>query len=165
MRIGDKEMEVKTGYLYHIKDEFFEKINEKSIMINHDNGKSRPSYLAINDRDILWFIPLSSKIDKYKKIIKHKINKYGNCRTILIRNISGLEEVILIQNAFPTLKKYIKNIHTIEGKQIRVSTSVEKEIVDNFKYMLSLKENGLDLFFTDIDRIKEIMEEEKNILV
>ena len=30
-------MEIKTGYLYHIKDEFFDKINEKEIMINHEN--------------------------------------------------------------------------------------------------------------------------------
>ena len=28
------------------------------------------------------------------------------------------------------------------------------EILNNFKYMLSLKENGLNLFFTDIDSIK-----------
>ena len=37
-------MKVETGYLYHIKDEFFDIVN-----------------------DSLWFIPLSSKIDKYQK--------------------------------------------------------------------------------------------------
>ena len=57
-------MEIKTGYLYHIKDEYFDLINEKELMINHKKGHSRPSYLAIKDDDILWFIPLSSKIDK-----------------------------------------------------------------------------------------------------
>ena len=33
-------MEVKTGYIYHIKDEFFDKINDKGLMINHENGKA-----------------------------------------------------------------------------------------------------------------------------
>ena len=63
-------MHVQTGYLYHIKDEFFEKINDGGLMINHENGHSRPSYLAIKDNNILWFIPLSTKIEKYKSIIE-----------------------------------------------------------------------------------------------
>lgn len=39
-------------------------------MINHENGHSRPTYFSIKEKDILWFIPLSSKIEKYKKIDK-----------------------------------------------------------------------------------------------
>ena len=156
-------MEVLTGYLYHIKDEFFNKINDKGIMINHENGHSRPSYLAIKDKDILWFIPLSSKIDKYKAIIKKKVEKYGSCKTIMIKKIAGQEQVILIQNAFPTLDKYVKSRHTIDGKVVKVPDAIKKEIVDNFKYMLILKNNrGLNLFFTDIDKIKEIILQEIN---
>ena len=136
-------MKVITGYLYHIKDEFFDKINAKSVMINHKNGHSRPSYLAIKDGKILWFIPLSSKIQKYQKIVNRKI-----------KEIAGNKEAILIQNAFPTLEKYIQNRHTINGKVVKVPSAVCKEILNNFKYMLSLKENGLNLFFTDIDSIK-----------
>ena len=30
-------MEIKTGYLYYIKDEFFDRINDKGLMINHEN--------------------------------------------------------------------------------------------------------------------------------
>lgn len=153
-------MKIQTGYLYHIKDEFFDKINNKSLMINHENGHSRPSYLAIKDNNILWFIPLSTKVEKYKAIIENKVKKYGSCRTILIKKIAEREQVILIQNAFPTLKKYIQSQHTIDGKLVRISTAVEREIIDNFKYMLSLKEGGLNLFFTDIDKIKAQMLEE-----
>jgi len=29
-------MEIQTGYIYHIKDEFFDKINGKGLMINHE---------------------------------------------------------------------------------------------------------------------------------
>ena len=65
-------MRVQTGCLYHIKDEYFDKINEKGLMINHENGHSRPSYLAIKEHNILWFIPLSTKVDKYKNIVEKK---------------------------------------------------------------------------------------------
>ena len=32
-------MKVQPGYIYHIKDEFFDKINDKGLMINHENGQ------------------------------------------------------------------------------------------------------------------------------
>ena len=76
--------------------------------------------------------------------------------------IAERKQVILIQNAFPTIEKYVKNRHSIEGRYIRISKYIEKEIIDDFQYMLSLKKNGLDLFFTDIEKIKEIMLEELN---
>lgn len=41
-------------------------------MINHENVKAKPIYFTIKDRDILWFIPLSSKVSKYKPIIEKK---------------------------------------------------------------------------------------------
>ena len=31
-------MKIETGYLYHIKDEFFKKVNEIGFMINHEWG-------------------------------------------------------------------------------------------------------------------------------
>ena len=125
-------MKIKTGYLYHIKDVFFDKLKDKGLMINHENGHSRPSYFAIKDKDILWFIPLSSKVEKYKPIIDKKIKKYGFCRTILIRRIADRNSVILIQNAFPTLEKYVKNSHTIDGKIVKTGDiSLALEIEEN----------------------------------
>ena len=101
-------MEVKTGYLYHIKDSFFDIVNDDNLMTNHERGKKRPTYFTIKDKDILWFIPISSKVDKYKKIIDSKIKKYGFCNTILIDKFLEREHAILLQNAFPTLEKYIR---------------------------------------------------------
>lgn len=34
-------MEIKTGYLYHIKDEFFDLVNDDNLMANHERGKKR----------------------------------------------------------------------------------------------------------------------------
>ena len=153
-------IKIKTGYLYHIKDSFFDKVKDKGLMSNHEGKRNRPTYFTIKDKDILWFIPLSSNIDKYKKIIENKIKKYGSCKTILIRKIANKESVILLQNSFPILEKYIDHPHMLNGKPLKVVDSLKYEILNNFKYMMSMKLEGKNLFFTDIDKIKEMMLEE-----
>lgn len=153
-------MKVQTGYIYHIKDEFFDKINDKSLMTNHENGHARPTYFTIKDKDILWFIPLSSKVEKYKKIVDNKMKRYGRCDTILIREVLGKNAAILLQNAFPTLEKYIDHPHLLEnGKPAKVVETLKEEILQNFEYLLKLKSKGVNLFFTDIDKIKEKLTE------
>ena len=153
-------MEVKTGYIYHIKDEFFDRVNDKGLMINHENGKSRPTYFTIKDKDILWFIPLSSKVTKYKPIIEQKNKKYGSCKSIMIAEIVNKPSVILIQNAFPTLEKYIDHPHTENGVPVRVPDNLKKEILSNFNSLLAMKKRGRNLFFTDIDKIMKLMLDE-----
>ena len=153
-------MIVQTGYIYHIKDEFFNKINDKGLMTNHENGHARPTYFTIKANDILWFIPLSSKVAKYQNIINHKINKYGNCKSIMIGDIAGQKSAILLQNAFPILEKYIDHPHTINRRHIRVIDSLKDEILDNFNHLMALKSQGTNLFFADVDKIKNIMLEE-----
>ncbi len=155
-------MKVKTGYIYHIKDEYFDVVDDENLMTNHERGKKRPTYFTIKDKDILWFIPLSSKVEKYRKIINSKVNKYGRCDTILIREILGKDSVILLQNAFPTLEKYIDHAHLLDnGKPAKVVKSLKDEILQKFRYLMKLKSKGVNLFFTDIDKIKNIMEKEK----
>ena len=153
-------MKVKTGYIYHIKDEFFDVANDKKLMSNHERGKQRPTYFTIKDKDILWFIPLSSKVEKYQKIVDKKIKKYGSCKTILIEEAFEKKHAILLQNAFPTLEKYIDHVHTINGAPAKVPTNLKNKILDNFNYMMKMKERGINLFFTDIDKIKKQMLEE-----
>ena len=150
-------MKIQTGYLYHISNDFFDVIGDKNASLNHELGHSRPSYLAIKESDILWFIPLSSKIDKYQKIIDYKVKKYGTCKSIIIDTIAGNKEAILIQNAFPTIEKYVVSVHKVQGKDIRVSSKLERKIINSFQDLLILKKKGLNLFFTDIDEIKDKM--------
>lgn len=132
-------MKVQTGYIYHIKDSFFEKVSDKGLMSNHENGHARPTYFTIKDKNILWFIPLSSKTDKYQRIINQKIKKFGNCRTIMIRKIANKDSAILLQNAFPILEKYIDHPHMLNGKPLKVVNVLKNEILDNFKYMMGSK--------------------------
>ena len=78
----------------------------------------------------------------------------------MIRKIANKDSVILLQNAFPILEKYIDHPHMLNGKPPKVVNVLKKEILENFKYMLISKKAGLNLFFTDIDNIKKIMLEE-----
>ena len=153
-------MEIKTGYLYHIKDEYFDVVNDDGLMQNHEKGKKRPTYFTIKDKDILWFIPISSKIDKYQKIIDKKVERYGVCNTIIIRKIADSDAAILLQNAFPTLEKYIDHVHTVDGVPLSVPTDLQNEIKRLFKNMIGLKKRGTNLFFTDIDTLKQKMLDE-----
>ena len=157
-------MEINTGYIYHIKNDFFNVVNDENLMTNHERGKKRPTYFTIKDDRILWFIPLSSKVEKYQKIIEKKMKKYSRCDTIIIREILGKKTVILLQNAFPTLEKYIDHIHLLDnGEPAKVVESLKNEILEKFIHLLKLKSKGINLFFTDIDKIKEQMLEELKV--
>lgn len=48
------------------------------------------------------------------------------------------------------------------GRYIRVPIGIQKEIKSNFDELIRLKRRGINLFFTDIDRITEVMYQEKD---
>ena len=82
-------MKIETGYLYHIKNDFFDLVKDEGLMINHESGKTRPTYFTIRENDILWFVPVSCRVNKYESIIKQKIKKYGSCKSIMIVDIAS----------------------------------------------------------------------------
>ena len=61
----------KTGF-YIIRDKFFEEMQDLFLKGNKDGN--RPHYYCMEDvtTGIYWMIPLSSRIDKYKRIIEKK---------------------------------------------------------------------------------------------
>ncbi|MBO4601422.1 MAG: hypothetical protein J5634_04245 [Bacilli bacterium] len=131
-------------------------------MRNHKGKGKRPLYLAIVDGSILWFVPLSSKIDKYKKIINNKIYKYGLCDTILIRKVLGKETAILLQNAFPCTIDFIDHQHLMNnGIPAKVISKTAKEIEDKLVLMFAMRKKGKNLFLVDINKILKNIKNEK----
>ena len=65
-------MRVEEGNLCFICDEFLDKYGIKySIMENKGSGSKRPAYFCCRDskeKEILWFIPMSTQYEKYQKI-------------------------------------------------------------------------------------------------
>ena len=81
-------MQINIGYFYFIKDIFFEIIDDNELMKNKENGNKRPCYFCFRDRknkEIIWFVPISTKYDKYKKTQYEILLKVKNI--IKIENI------------------------------------------------------------------------------
>lgn len=106
--------------------------------------KQEDLYFSIKDDSNYWLIPICKDIQKYNKIIDDKIKKYGFCNTILIRNIMNNKYAIVLENAFVISYEYENEIYKV--KNIGIGVSLKNEILRNFKYMLKLKENDINLF-------------------
>ena len=123
---------------------------------------TRPTYFCIKNENsnILWFIPMSSKVEKFKKLREQKLAKYGNCDTILIKKFLGKESVFLLQNMFPTIEKYVDHSHIINGAEAKVINQVANEIEASFNKLMKLIEVGKKVIFTDVDNDLKIMLDE-----
>lgn len=156
-------MELQQGYSYHIKNGFFDVVQDKYLMSNKENGNYRPHFYAIQDKKnqaLYWMIPISSQVDKYKVIVEKKKRKYVKCNTISIGKFAGRENAFLIQNAFPIIAKFFDHIHTVEGKTITVHNELHRILIENLREVLALYNRGIHLMYTDIVKIKAIMEQE-----
>lgn len=158
-------MVLEEGYVYHIKNEFFEFVNDDKLMVNHEGNATRPNYFCIKgDEDgLMWFIPMSSRVEKYKKIMNNKIDKYKRCDTIIIGEYRRKEQAFLLQNMFPITQKYVDHIDTVGGKAQKVQTKVRDQILEKVDRIFSLKQKGINLIFPNVDRIARLLlEENKN---
>ena len=110
-------MQIDVGKFYFIKDEFFEIVNDRELMKNKENSIKRPCYYCFKSKEnekIIWFIPVSTKIDKYEKIYNNKIQKQKelgknpSVDTIVFGFVANTYSTFLIQNMFPVTEKYIE---------------------------------------------------------
>ncbi len=130
------------------------------MMSNKEDNHYRPHFCAIQDKsdeNIYWMIPISSKVEKFTKIRNAKLSKNKNCYTIIIGRYAGKDNAFLIQNAFPITQEYIDHIHTINNIPIKISTKLEKELIYNLNKTIRLYEQGHNLFFTNIEKIKQVL--------
>ena len=68
-------MIIEDGKFYFIKDKFFDIFKDYKLMENKEGGNKIPCYFCFRDRknkEIIWFVPISTKYDKYKKIYDNK---------------------------------------------------------------------------------------------
>ena len=134
----------KNGF-YIIKDKFFEDMNEPYLKGNKTGN--RPHYYCFKDSKtgIYWMIPMSSRVEKYEKIIKHKEERGNPCDTLHIARLdNGKKSVFLIQDMFPVVDNYIEKEYTIAGNPLKITSKhLEKEINKKAKKVLSLLKRGI----------------------
>lgn len=150
------------GYVYHIKDEYFEKVNDNMLMQNKENGTYRPTFYCLKDEktSLLWMVPLSSRVDKFRAIHDKQAKKYGRCLTIVLGEFDGKSAAFLLQNMFPVTEYYLDHIHTRNNNPVPVKYSIHSEINTNMKRLRQLHKRGSKVVFPDITRLEEIMLEE-----
>lgn len=54
---------------------FFDIMDDPELMKNKENGNKRPCYYCFKSEkydDIIWFVPVSTKVEKYQKYIIKK---------------------------------------------------------------------------------------------
>ena len=61
---------------------------------------------------------------------------------------------------FPITSKYIDHIDTVNGQALQVPSETRRIIKQKVKKIFRLKENGINLVFPDIDRIKAVLLED-----
>ncbi|MCL2079075.1 MAG: hypothetical protein FWH17_04430 [Oscillospiraceae bacterium] len=156
------QSDIKPGYVYHIKDLYFDVVSDDKLMRNYEGGSYRPTYFCIKDEKtgLLWVIPMSSRTEKYMCYMKKDINRYGKCLKIIIGEYASVNAVFLLQNMFPILPKYIDHIHMVKQNPIPVNTRLQMLINRNFRELLRLHRRGVKIVFPDITRLEELMIDE-----
>lgn len=156
-------MQINIGYFYFIKDLFFEVIDDKELMQNKENGNKRPCYYCFKSKkydNIIWFIPVSTKVEKYQKIYDNKIKKQiklgkkPSVDTIVFGDVANTYSAFLIQNMFPVTIEYVESQYVKNKVPIRLSNSLQTEIIYKANKVLSLYKHGMkNIVFPNIDRI------------
>ena len=153
-------MEIENGKFYFIKDTFFEIFKEYKLMENKENGNKRPCYFCFTDPEnskIIWFVPISSKVDKYKTIYENKKKKQKKVYNFVFGKVLGKEKTFLIQNIFPTTELYIESKYQNKMQDVEITESLKREIIETAMNVIKLAQKGINIPFYDINEMKKIL--------
>lgn len=105
-------------------------------------------------------VPCSSKVEKFEQIIQHKQANHKPTDSICIIKIFGHKSVLLFQDMFPILPKYISGPYIKGGQLVRITDPKLIQVLEKTaqKILNLLHHNVL---FTptqpDISRIENIL--------
>lgn len=147
----------KTGF-YIIKDSFFDDMDEPYLKGNKKGN--RPHYYCFEDATsgLYWMIPLSSRIDKYKKIAENKKKAGKPCDIVhIVKLDDDRESAFLIQDMFPITDKYIEREYTIAGNHLMLTSEhTVKEIEQKARKVMGMLKRGVKFTPTQPDVMKII---------
>lgn len=157
-------MEILTGSLYFVSDDFFAKIQDPYLKINYEHTK-RPHYFAFKDSHtkLYWLVPCSSKTEKFERLIQKKKEQHKPTDTIKIVKIFDRKTALLFQDMFPITAEYIDGQYIKGGQPVRISDpKLIHELEKNARKIINLLHRGMRFTPTqpDIIRIEKMMLEE-----
>jgi len=155
-------MKYQEGYAYHIKDDYFAKVNDDKLMQNKEAGTYRPTYFCVQDPKtaLLWVVPMSTRTEKFQAIHDKQAAKYGKCLTIVMGEYDGKKAAFLLQNMFPITEQYIDHIHTKNGNPVPIKHSIQQTVRSNMGQLRQLVDRGARVVFPDIKRLEWLMIDE-----
>ena len=117
--------------------------------------QNRPHYYCFEDSEngIYWMIPLSSRIDKYQRIIDKRLAAGKPCDTLYIVELdNNRKNVFLIQDIFPITADYIEREYTIAvNPMMLTSEHVAREIEKRARRVVGLLKRGIKFTPTQPD--------------
>jgi hypothetical protein len=135
-------MEVSVCGLYIIADEYF--VDFPNVRHMSNKHESRPYYLAVkNENGIIWVVPLSSQVDKYKAKISEDTKKHGESLFYYIARMKGRDSAFLVGNAIPVIERYIKKPFTVKGEPFVIQDKKDvKKVKSKLSRYLTMVRNG-----------------------
>ena len=144
----------KTGF-YIIKDSFFDDMADPYLKGNKEGN--RPHYYCYEDfvTGLYWMIPLSSRIDKYKKIVENKKRAGKPCDIIhIVKLDDDRESAFLIQDMFPITEKYVEREYTIAGNHLMLTSEhTVKDVEQKARKVVAMLKRGVKFTPTQPDVI------------
>lgn len=147
---------IKNG-VYTIKDEFYEIFTDDAL--THNKGASRPFFYCIEDeliKDLYWFVPMTSKVEKLKIILAEKFNNdEDKCDFFVINSYGNKPSAFLTIDVFPIIKKFVERKYEIKSEHYIVKNKkIIAQINKKAKKIIGLKNKGIKLTPKSIDIIK-----------
>ena len=142
----------KTGF-YIIKDKFFEDMSDPYLKGN--KAGNRPHYYCFEDTNtgIYWMIPLSSRIDKYSRIMEKKEKAGKPCDILhIVKLDDSRESAFLIQDIFLITEEYIEREYTFAGNHLMLtSENTAREIEKKARKVIGMLKRGIKFTPTQPD--------------
>lgn len=157
-------MQIENGRFYFINNTFIQTYGIKyNLMKNKETGTKRPCYFCFKDKTdkhIIWFVPISKQYEKYKSIYEKKKKKiHREPLNFVFGIVKDENAVFLIQNMFPTTKKYIEEKYQVKNNDVTISMPLQKEIIEKAESVLRLEEKGIHVAFSNlIDFKRELLD-------
>lgn len=159
-------MIIKEHGLYTVNDKYFMDFPSKYWMQN--KSQNRPHYYSMKDPSgILWFIPMSTKVENYSKKIAKEEEKRGkgNCIFYQLGKVGGIQRAFIISDLFPMVPEYIIKPYTIKSVEYIVKDEpLNREIRSKAVKYVKLLESHVLRDRNEILKIRnELITEYKNI--
>ena len=144
------------GGFYVIKDQFFLDFPDPYLKAN--KVESRPHYFALHDirTGLFWMIPMSSRVEKYERIITRITSSGRRCDTLHILKLDNdRSSVFLVQDIFPISANYCQREYTINGNHLRLTSEAQARIIrSKATRVIGLIRNGVRFMPTQADVLK-----------